>query len=659
MRRLSPVRAAVTVLILTCGSAGAATWHVPQDVPTIQGALDLARSGDTIFVAPGTYRENISFLGKAVVLKGVKGPAETIIRGLGTGSVVMFIQDEPREAVLDGFTITGGRGTWAALDRWGGQLVAGGAIFSHKSSPTIRGNVITENELAYYSAYGGGIYCGFGSEPLIVENTIRGNRCGGGAGGGIACRYSSPTILRNTIHQNQVDAWDTDGHGGGIYCEESQAVIEENLISANSVDGAIFGGKGGGIACVDSSCRIRANRIGGNTALSCLYGTSSGGGIYCEGGAPEILDNLIQRNEANGCDFAGGGGIYCGNVGGLIARNSLRANRVSAYYDPSGGGLYLSGTTPVVRQNLIAENEATWGGGVYLGSADETLFTDNVVVRNLAVHAVASPVGGGVCIACTVATIENNTIAENRSYVYGGGVGILWSQRILLKGSILWGNRAPHGSQVSIDSWVAPGRLLLSHCDVEGGEAGIEEETGNAIWSPGNLDADPLFTGPASDDFSLSRSSPCIDTGGGQERTTELDYAGNPRCLDGLLEGSAIIDMGAHEFDNVHLAISGDATPGGELVLMTSGTAGLGVALLVGSPSPGGWDSPLGALFVDLTKSWWLFALGTIPDSGSFAIQGPVPEEFPPGAPVMFQEMALDSTSRAGNSSNPVEIVIE
>src|SRR6266700_1042933 len=44
------------------------TINVPADQPTIQAAITLAQSGDTVLVAPGTYLENNDFLGKAITV---------------------------------------------------------------------------------------------------------------------------------------------------------------------------------------------------------------------------------------------------------------------------------------------------------------------------------------------------------------------------------------------------------------------------------------------------------------------------------------------------------------------------------------------------------------------------------------------------------------
>ena len=68
-------------------------------------------------MSPGTYVENINFLGKAVTLQSTDGPKLTIIDGSnctsGTNacSVVTFMNQEGPDSVVDGFTITNGSGT--------------------------------------------------------------------------------------------------------------------------------------------------------------------------------------------------------------------------------------------------------------------------------------------------------------------------------------------------------------------------------------------------------------------------------------------------------------------------------------------------------------------------------------------------------------------
>ncbi len=257
-RRLATA-SVVVVSIAKSGLSLAATLNVPGDFPTIQACIDAAVSGvDECVVAPGTYHETINFLGKAITLRSSGGADVTTIDATGLGgSVVTCATGEGPDTVLDGFTITGGKGT----------------------------------ENIFYAKDGGGMY-NYNSSPTITNCTFSGNRAigseGQGAGGGMYNYYSSPTVTNCTFGGNSAYA------GGGM-C---------NSYSSPSVSNCSFGGNasrlGGGLLNSQSSPTVTNCTFSGNTAL---FG--AGGAMYNGGGSPTVTNCTFSMNVV-----IFGGGMY-------------------------------------------------------------------------------------------------------------------------------------------------------------------------------------------------------------------------------------------------------------------------------------------------------------------------------------------------------------
>src|SRR5439155_20364336 len=131
-----------------------------------------AADGDTVSVAPGTYRERIDFLGKAITVESVGGRDVTVLDGGAAGSVVTILPASAGPPVFRGFTVRNGKA-------WDGA-----GIHTRGGSPLIEDNRVVGNE--------GCEGLGIGAEwswATIRDNVIIGNSrldCSGGSvGGGI------------------------------------------------------------------------------------------------------------------------------------------------------------------------------------------------------------------------------------------------------------------------------------------------------------------------------------------------------------------------------------------------------------------------------------------------------------------------------------------
>jgi len=292
--------AALLVLLLSflC-PARAATYYVPDDFPTIQAAIEAASNGDEIIVRPGTYYENINFLGKAIYLHSEQGPDVTIIDGQQNGSVVTFNSGEGEDSIIEGFTITNGSGTSVLLLRSEYHYCGGGILCMDNTSPKIVANVITGN----IAEFGGGIHCQY-STPKILANIISENTSYNGEfgdGAGICCWYANPYIANNILTKNTAECT-----GGAIYGHYSSPIIQNNVIYGNIAYG-----------------------VG---PYSWDFG---GGGLgFFSGGNPVVINCIIAENYSG--EY--GGGIGCLSYGdATILYSDFWANTPEDFYNCSPG----------------------------------------------------------------------------------------------------------------------------------------------------------------------------------------------------------------------------------------------------------------------------------------------------------------------------------
>ncbi len=315
-----------SVLVLCAGLAAAqTTWYVPDDHATIQGAIHAAAQGDTICVRPGTYEENIDFVGKAVTVVSEKGPDLTVVDGNSVDRCFIFQSGEDRNSVLEGFTITNG-------DAQGGN--GGGIDCTLQSSPTITNCVIAGNRAA---ALGGGIACRGFSHAKITGctfiNNVSEGAYEGSQGGGLSCFILSNAIVTDCVFIGNESQW-----GGGLDCSGSYPVITNCVFQGNE---AYLGG--GAIFCSSADPVVTNCTMVDNAAYI-------GGGLVTAGAvlpSYPVLTNSILWNNSPEQIYIGIGGAtvtFCDVMGGWPGTGNI--NETPSFVDLDAGDFHLNWYSP-------------------------------------------------------------------------------------------------------------------------------------------------------------------------------------------------------------------------------------------------------------------------------------------------------------------------
>jgi hypothetical protein len=397
--------ALVCTLTLAATASFAATLNVGPGQPytTIQSAINAAANGDTVLVAPGTYFENINFIGKAITVTSSGGAALTTIDGGSKGgqATVIFNSGETRASVISGFTIRGG----------GDSLFAGnsdGGVYAGGASPTIKGNTITANychniDIEFGAAAiidnevsgvlqdtnnsQGQSYCTFGSAVhlqgtpytgqwnIVVGNTIENNL----TGSGVNLWAAQNVVVQSNIIRNNTSP---DPGSAFISVNDNGTVFIQNLVYGNTSNcGGALSFMETGLSPANPSILIANNTIvdnvtpiatGGSecTAISQIYPSpyaygSSGPGalivnnivsgsttypaVNCssfeapsESRQPTFQNNILYN--ASGPFF----GSHCIDVSGKY--NNIVAD--PQFVSPSTGDYHLRITSPAIDRGL-------------------------------------------------------------------------------------------------------------------------------------------------------------------------------------------------------------------------------------------------------------------------------------------------------------------
>jgi predicted outer membrane repeat protein len=215
-------------------------------------------------------------------------------------------------AVIDGFTITGGKANYQTA-LW----ATGGGMFVDSGSPTIVNAIFTGNTAV--SNGGGGMFNGYGSNPTLTNVTFVGNSTNNRGGGMYNYSNSNPALI-NVVFWNN-----TAGHGGGVFNDGSSTALSmTNVTFAMNTANA---GYGGAVYNYNSSSTMVNVVAWDNSAYA------GGAQLFKYGtGSTSVSYSLVQ------------GGLPSGYVdgGGNIDENPL-------FMNVPGGNLRMHPTSPAAN----------------------------------------------------------------------------------------------------------------------------------------------------------------------------------------------------------------------------------------------------------------------------------------------------------------------
>ncbi len=383
--------------------------------------------------------------------------------------------------------------------------------------------------------------------------------------------------------------WGGDA-GGGVYVVGATPILSNNVIYSNTASTSGGGlDNGGGVCTLNSDAQFYANTVYSNTA------GRFGGGMFLVYGAPILTNNIITGNIA--AEY--GGGLFLDWSNGTLTGNTIARNKAS---QRGGGGLFLRQGLATLIENIITDNIAPAGGGVYLemgSGASEARLRGNTIAANAASN------GGGIYMIGGSALLEGDIIFSNSAYL-GGGL-YLWNSSPIVTNAVVYDNQATGasgkgaglylehavnarlihttiaqnsggdgsglhvvGSYPNYSSVALTNTILFSHTVGITVTAGNTATLNTTLWHANTADrsgagtidhlnditGDPVL-GP--DGYHLGSTSAAIDQGGNAGVTDDIDGQTRPQ--------DSGYDIGADEF--VCVGLTGTSITG-----LTTGTVG-------------------------------------------------------------------------------------
>jgi predicted outer membrane repeat protein len=305
-------------------AAGAVTRQVPSQYATLALALDTAKGGDVILLAPGIHQAAGLRVAADITLAGGGAVAEDTILDAGGSDRILFIESGPDTILIRNLTFRNGLASGETnQDRSGGAVLVNRSVARFEAC-FFTGNVAEVNGGAIRSV----------DSALIVEGcTFKDNKAPGGGGGACEAGFGSRVAIRESLFLNNSSSW-----GGALsFREGAWGVVDKSRLVANDArgdhgfGGAVFADQGAIVGITGSVLSGNWGRFGG--AVACFAESQvnlgqvticdntahvTGGGMLVINASPFITGSIIAFNEGRGITLAGNSAlaINCTDIHG-------------------------------------------------------------------------------------------------------------------------------------------------------------------------------------------------------------------------------------------------------------------------------------------------------------------------------------------------------
>ena len=359
--------------------------------------------------------------------------------------------------------------------------------------------------------YGGGMFIKSGS-PTVLNCTLIGNAAA--QGGGLVIYSGSPTNLINCTISNNAATHAGGMLNGGINTTLTNCSFIRNFAATS----------GGGTICtyaILTGCTFIRNSAG-----------YKGGGIDNDCSAPKLDHCVFIENTAG--DHGGGLSNYEGDLN--ITYCTFTGN-----WSRYGGAIYQGDTDTILTGCRFVGNSASAGGGIANDGYSDPTLTNCIFSGN------SAQIGAGFYNTTGSAPkMVNCTFCKNSASQTGGGMCITnnYDFSPILLNCILWGNSDSSGMGQSGQISFQDGTPIINYCLLQGWTGDLN--------GTGNIDADPCFANPDSNDCHLKsqagRWEPAMQAWIKDNVTSPCIDASDPASPIGLepFPNGGIINMGAY-----------------------------------------------------------------------------------------------------------------